>query len=760
MKKLIFILLFIPALLTGATLYVDESGIDDAGRNGSIAQPFASFHYAVTRAVAGDVIYFNAGEYTETVQIALPVQISIDGAGRDLVTIYITANYRPFILMQSNAEGTNGNQSIKNITIDGTNTCEALIHIFARSNVLIENCRLINATHEGVYFYGLIDRGERVPTIYSANNVVRNNIIYNCCGFGKMHGGWNTNHYGIALGAQKDMIIEHNTIIQPEREGPVGVPIGFANHGHHCGLKIRYNHLETAGKKGSSSTIYGWFFALELWSPRGGNEIHDNRIIGDIDIGGYNTNDDEGYGFALKIYRNDCRVPESTPAPYKYTYRGVRLESGMKDGVYIYQNQFANQYTGVSFDMARKATAELPVMLVKDVYIFLNTFTQIEKSDTTNNYGFLFSFLSEGKIQDHPTLPDDLRDAVVRDVYIWRNTIYNSAFGGGKGTYAMIQCNDGESIFRNIRAIGNICYNVYQPVRLFDVTSVDSIFVNYNIFHGAGSTLYHFGDMNPETVTTTGNVTSNPLFMDAAEGNFELQSGSPAINAILAGVDIAYDFRGWPIVGLPDAGAYEYGATAPAVGGMLIDASGVLLRSVEGTLMRFEGVVEGVDTPEPDPDPEPEEPEEPEVFQRLGVAAQSVDHGSEEMFVKVDLCSDVEWVATSSEEWLKVGTQRYWKVASGAYVTFLYSGLAVDIGAFEYLDVMVAGHDSAFLYLIAEENTGEERTAIVTITSDEVEGVSQIAVTQAAGAIVSREGILERRLYVNRHTRELVVRNE
>ncbi|NLB80498.1 MAG: DUF5123 domain-containing protein [Clostridiaceae bacterium] len=94
--------------------------------------------------------------------------------------------------------------------------------------------------------------------------------------------------------------------------------------------------------------------------------------------------------------------------------------------------------------------------------------------------------------------------------------------------------------------------------------------------------------MNLETVTTAGNTTSNPLFVDAAEGNFELQSGSPAINAILAGVDIAYDFRGWPIVELPDIGAYEYGATVPAAGGMLIDASGVLLRSVEGTLLKIE----------------------------------------------------------------------------------------------------------------------------------------------------------------------------
>ncbi|MDX9789270.1 MAG: hypothetical protein RBT61_00425 [Candidatus Kapabacteria bacterium] len=123
--------------------------------------------------------------------------------------------------------------------------------------------------------------------------------------------------------------------------------------------------------------------------------------------------------------------------------------------------------------------------------------------------------------------------------------------------------------------------------------------------------------------------------------------------------------------------------------------------------------------------------------QYLGVGTHLVNHDSEEMYVKVDLCSNVEWTATSSEEWLKVATQLYWtamdtfNLVMTTYVSYTpYSGLAPDIGAFEYLDVMVAGQDSAFLYLIAEENIGEHRTAVVSVQGEGVPGYSQIVVNQ------------------------------
>ena len=70
---------------------------------------------------------------------------------------------------------------------------------------------------------------------------------------------------------------------------------------------------------------------------------------------------------------------------------------------------------------------------------------------------------------------------------------------------------------------------------------------DYNLFYNAGS----FSESN--------GVNGDPLFVNAAAGNFHLQSTSPAINK---GTDVssirAVDYEGNPIVGLPDIGAFEY----------------------------------------------------------------------------------------------------------------------------------------------------------------------------------------------------------
>jgi hypothetical protein len=110
---------------------------------------------------------------------------------------------------------------------------------------------------------------------------------------------------------------------------------------------------------------------------------------------------------------------------------------------------------------------------------------------------------------------------------------------------------------------------------------------------------------------------------------------------------------------------------------------------------------------------------------------------------KFDLCSDTTWIATSDQEWLTVATQLFWSTNDSThFVTFVYSGTAPDIGAYEFLQNYVTGHDSAFAYLIAGANTGVPRTATVTIQGTNVAGYSEIIFTQS-GALSSKPEVLK-----------------
>jgi len=92
-------------------------------------------------------------------------------------------------------------------------------------------------------------------------------------------------------------------------------------------------------------------------------------------------------------------------------------------------------------------------------------------------------------------------------------------------------------------------YNLYNPADINRFASIDDGVtnndINYSNWIGYGIDDEH----GPEN--------SNPLFINTAISNFQLQSTSPAIDA---GTDVSLtsDYAGNPIYGAPDIGAYEY----------------------------------------------------------------------------------------------------------------------------------------------------------------------------------------------------------
>ena len=145
--------------------------------------------------------------------------------------------------------------------------------------------------------------------------------------------------------------------------------------------------------------------------------------------------------------------------------------------------------------------------------------------------------------------------------------------------------------------------------------------------------------------------------------------------------------------------------------------------------------------------------------QVLAIDRSIINVGPEQMNEKFDLCSDTTWIVTSSESWLAVATQLFWRTsATSAKISMLYSGTAPDLGAYEFLQNTVSGHDSAFVYLIAEKNMGKTRTATITVQGTNVPGYSQITVRQIGSAMLRSPVIRsDKKLYIDRSSGKLIV---
>lgn len=507
--------------------YVDPLlGNDGAGHSGSITDPFQTISYAATRAVlAGDIIHLVAGTFTEAAQIVLATGVSIVGVG---VTSIITsaAALDPLILLSS-PEGTNGNQSISNLQIDGNLTVETLIEVYGRSNVHIHDCTFVDANYQGIRFHGRNDNLYQFAGIRANGNSFYNNIVTNCAQWDAAH-AWDKARGNVCFGGQNNFTLYNCTITQPDRGGAAnGNGIKFCNWGEHYNTKIYNNTVEVPVKKAETGAGGGYAFAFELWSQRGGIDIYDNIIQGAIDLGGYDTNDAGGYGYAAKIYDNEF----SLPALNAFNHNAIVLEQGLHGGLYIYRNRVTNYSRPVTF--ATSGTALLQGQ--EDVYFYYNIFENVRLS-AAGWFGYCF----------------DINMAVATTIHNLQ--ILNNVVTSDVNTmYAFISSNDAWTAFENITVRNNAVSNAHACVEILN-TTIDVIRVDNNDFFNTT----HGTDYTGSVVTGNtynNNIVGDPLFVGA--GDFHLQAGSPCINAGI-NVGLTQDFGLVSVSDPPEIGAYEY----------------------------------------------------------------------------------------------------------------------------------------------------------------------------------------------------------
>lgn len=151
------------------------------------------------------------------------------------------------------------------------------------------------------------------------------------------------------------------------------------------------------------------------------------------------------------------------------------------------------------------------------------------------------------------------------------NRVINCTIYGGFWCAALNR-NDAGTV-QNNTFVGNILTNAVEPQALYVGTaatndgthSSGNTFTN-NVLNNTAGNVIQWGSTGYATVSAwelavsaaTGNVRSDPLFTNAATGDFTLQSGSPCIGAGVSIPGLTTDYAGNPVANPPSIGAFEY----------------------------------------------------------------------------------------------------------------------------------------------------------------------------------------------------------
>jgi hypothetical protein len=155
------------------------SAIGSDANAGTAASPFATLLKALNTSVAGDIIYVDAGSYTE--QVNITKAITIRGAGKGVTIINSPA--APLSQLPNSfdvgiiqADANLGDVNIESLTIDGTNSISGFYYgIFIQESGRISNCEMRNVTN-GVLVRDMSGTARTV--------VVNNNYIHQIKYFG------------------------------------------------------------------------------------------------------------------------------------------------------------------------------------------------------------------------------------------------------------------------------------------------------------------------------------------------------------------------------------------------------------------------------------------------------------------------------------------------------------------------------------------------------------------------------------------------
>src|SRR5258706_8840587 len=260
------------------TYYVSTAGNDTSG-DGSASNPWKTLMYAVTKVAAnqGHTIQVGAGTFVESGLVEVPLGVSIAGAGVD-VTIFKAASsfyYHPaapgygtdkFLISLSGFNPADGNQSLKNFTIDGDlRQLHGGIYVRYRNKVVIDQVKVTNTNFTGIWLWDVQD------------SQLTNSQLVNC--------SWGSTGYcSGALNLGNVQRVEVAQLNVDENTGYGIKAIGPDGYNDIFNLKIHDSHVSVTPfglwNNGSAPNI-----AIELWmATLVGCEIYNTYVDNTISL--------------------------------------------------------------------------------------------------------------------------------------------------------------------------------------------------------------------------------------------------------------------------------------------------------------------------------------------------------------------------------------------------------------------------------------------------------------------------------------------
>lgn len=530
MKKifLFFVIFLATTFCYAQTYYISPIG-NNAAAGTSIA-PWKTLAYAGATASTG-IIHVLPGAYTETAPCILKTGVSIEGEG---LSSHITFTYTgECIQLKSNTDGTNGNQHISGLWIDGSNRKAGTgIQITARSNVKIYDCTVENFLLNGVRFYGTAGYGK--PSVYMTGCEV-----YNC----KLKNNSNRTVEGqgslVATG-YKGILIHDNIFDQTGYPaGTCGNTYSATAQGYSEGFKFYNNKSYRLPYDGPDSQL-GWGFHLEMWNSQGGQEVYNNEFYGGLQ--GIDWAGEENgpgilpgiYGYAAYVHDNlfQLNTQHSIRPNAPTSVIGVNIE-GNVDGIIIENNHFKNYPYPVQMTLINTTT------YIKNITIKNNLFENTGYS--ADSYTFDIGILTSN-------CPDAAHCKNITNINIFNNTFKSP----NADCAIFIYGNPTASKANNVQIINNIVWGSTDGWLKFQDVGVQSTYtVKNNLLYQNGNNnnvVLSGGASLPTSWVYTGNFVANPLL----DVSFKLTASSPAINA---GVNVGLPYNG----SAPDIGAFETG---------------------------------------------------------------------------------------------------------------------------------------------------------------------------------------------------------